>query len=175
MFAAEHTGADAMLEEEEMNKQDVEVVTRLISGQRELLANDTELAGQMDRLLAIMETNPMMPELFGKLNLEMALVKHDMVTVILGLFRDEFIRIKEELDNEDIEGKQLSEELINFFSDNKTARAFSLAGEAQVAMYLESVSDQHHEDHEEVSSINSTEIKLKHSFGSIAVYFWNDS
>ena len=150
MYAAEHTGADVKLEEEEMNKQDVEMVTRLISGQRELLVNDSELAGQMDRLLVIMETNPMMPELFGKLNLEMALVKHDMVSVILGLFRDEFIRIKAELDTEDIEGKKLSEELINFFSDNKTVRAFSLAGEAQVAEYLETVQEQHPEDHEEV-------------------------
>lgn len=149
MFAAEHTGADAMLEEEEMNKQDVEVVTRLISGQRELLTNDTELAGQMDRLLDIMQTSPMMPELFGKLNLEMALVKHDMVSVILGLFRDEFTRIKEELDSEDIEGKKLSEDLIDFFSDNRTVRAFSMAGEAQVAEYLETVSDHHHEDQEE--------------------------
>ena len=147
MFAAEHTGADARLEEEEMNKQDVEVVTRLIIGQKELLTNDTELAGQMDRLLDIMQTSPMMPELFGKLNLEMALVKHDMVSVILGLFRDEFTRIKEELDTEDIEGKKLSEDLINFFSDNRTVRAFSLAGEAQVAEYLETVSDQHHEEH----------------------------
>jgi len=149
MYAAEHSGADARLEEEEMNNQDVEMVTRLISSQRELLANDSELAGQMDRLLGIMETNPMMPELFGKLNLEMALVKHDMVSVILGLFRDEFIRIKAELETEDIEGKKLSEELISYFSDNKTVRAFSLAGEAQVAEYLETVSEQHHEDHEE--------------------------
>ena len=152
MFAAEHTGADARLEEEEMNKQDVEVVTRLIIGQKELLTNDTELAGQMDRLLDIMQTSPMMPELFGKLNLEMALVKHDMVSVILGLFRDEFTRIKEELDTEDIEGKKLSEDLINFFSDNRTVRAFSLAGEAQVAEYLETVSDQHHEEHKEVGA-----------------------
>merc|ERR1712032_782302 len=36
-----------------MNNQDVEMVTRLISSQRELLANDSELAGQMDRLRSI--------------------------------------------------------------------------------------------------------------------------
>ena len=154
MFAAEHTKADEKLEDEEMNKQDVEVVTRLISGQMELLANDTEMAEQLDRLLVILETNPMMPELFGKLNLEMALVKHDMVSVILGLFRDEFIRIKEELDTENVEGKKLSEDLINFFSDNKTVQAFSQAGEAQVTTYLETVSD-HHEDHEEVGEFNT--------------------
>jgi len=122
MLAAEHTGADLMLEEEEMNKRDVKLVTSLISSQRELLANNTELRGQLDKLLVIMETNPLMPELFGKLNLEMALVKHDMMTVILGLFRDEFVRIKEELGGEDTGGRKLSEELITFFSDNKRGR-----------------------------------------------------
>ena len=157
MFAAEHTGADLMLEEEEMNKRDVELVTSLISSQRELLANNTELRGQLDKLLVIMETNPLMPELFGKLNLEMALVKHDMMTVILGLFRDEFVRIKEELGGEDTGGRKLSEELITFFSDNKTVRAFSAAGEAQVALYLETVSDHRHEDHEEVGHKHQTQ------------------
>ena len=140
MYVAEHSEHNIEIAEQDFNEHDVEMVKDLIIEQRDYLVNQTELQNQLDKLINVMENNPFMPDLFGKLNLEMALMKHDMMGVIVNLFKDEFVRIKSELGQEDIEEKKLASDLITFFSDNMTVTAFSAAGEAQMAEYLASFS-----------------------------------
>ena len=140
MYVAEHSEHNIEIAEQDFNEHDVEMVKDLIIEQRDYLVNQTELQNQLDKLISVMEDSPYMPDLFGKLNLEMALMKHDMMGVIVNLFKDEFVRIKSELGKEDIEERKLASDLIKFFSDNLTVTAFSAAGEAQMTEYLSSFS-----------------------------------
>jgi len=140
MYVAEHSEHNIEIAEQDFNEHDVEMVKDLIIEQRDYLVNQTELQNQLDKLINVMENNPYMPDLFGKLNLEMALMKHDMMGVIVNLFKDEFVRIKSELGKDHIEEKKLASDLIEFFSDKMTVTAFSAAGEAQMTEYLASFS-----------------------------------
>ena len=124
------------------------------------MVNQTDLKEQLEKLMIVMETNPAMPRLFGKLNLEMALMKHDMMKVIVNLFKDEFIRIRSDLPKDDIQGLNLASELISFFSSNKTVQAFSSAGEYQVQNFLE--------DHQDENQLHKFDFgKALHLTGSI--------
>ena len=87
MYAAEQSATDKAVTEELMNKRDVEMVAGLVTHQRELLANQSALQQQLGRLVAMLESSPAMPAVFGQLNLEMALVKDDMMAVIVRMFR----------------------------------------------------------------------------------------
>ena len=59
-----------------------------------------------------------------------------MLKVIIGLFKDEFKRIRSELKDDDKEGSVAASKLIELLSDEKTVEAFSLSGKAEVDEFL---------------------------------------
>ena len=148
MYTAEHSKEEGSVgDDESINKEEVKMVIDLIKEQRQYLAADKDLQNHLDKLLIIMEKSPDMAAVFGKLNLELALMKDDMMTVIVKLFKEEFLRIRSELDEDDISEMKLTSDLVQYFSSNKTIRAFSVAGEAQVKDYLDKHDHRGEESH----------------------------
>lgn len=122
--------------EEIINEQQVKLIVKLFNEQKTHLKDNKDLENQMEKIIKLLENNSNMPRLYGKMNLEIALVKKDMMKVIVGLFKDEMKRIESELKDDDQEGLEAARKLIELLSDNKTVDAFSLSGAAEVAGYL---------------------------------------
>jgi len=135
MYAAEHTEQNIEITEDVVHQHDVTVVADLVDNQKKYLENQTELQSQLEKLVQIMQ-DPQMPNLFGKLNIEMAIMQPEIMDVIIRICKEEFERIKSELDEEQIEELKLADKLIEYFSDNLTVTAFSKAGKAQMTEYL---------------------------------------
>jgi len=135
MYAAEHTKDNIEITEDVIHQHDVTVVSDLVNNQKKYLENQTELQSQMEKLVNIMQ-DPQMPNLFGKLNIEMAIMQPEIMNVIIKICKEEFVRIKSELDDMETEEMELADELIEYFSDNLTVSAFSMAGKAQMTEYL---------------------------------------
>ena len=119
-----------------MNEQEVNLIVKLINEQKTHLKHNKDLENQMEKIIQLLEENTNMPRLYGKMNLEVALVKKNMMKVIIGLFRDEFKRIRSELEDDDKEGSVAASKLIELLSDEKTVEAFSLSGKAEVNKFL---------------------------------------
>ena len=136
MVSLEQSDNNIETTEEVMNQQQIKLIVNLLTDQKEHLKDNQDLESQMEKIIELLETNADIPRLYGKMNIELALVKHDMMKVIIGLFRDEFIRIKTELNEDDSEGVEAASKLIELFSDSKTVEAFSRSGKAEVAQYL---------------------------------------
>ena len=138
MVSLEQSQGNVQMTENVMNKEQVDLIVTLLNKQKGHLEDKEDLENQMEKIINLLESDENIPRIYGKMNLEIALVKHDMMKVILGLFKDEFIRIKSELKDDDNEGLEAVTKLIELFSDKKTVEAFSISAKAEVSQYLES-------------------------------------
>ena len=138
MVSLEQSEGNIEKTEDVMNQQQVNLIVRLLNNQKTHLENKKDLSSQIEKIIQLLEDNENIPRLYGKMNLEIALVQHDMMKVILGLFKDEFIRIKMELTDDDHEGLVAATKLIELFSDKKTVEAFSISATAEVSQFLAS-------------------------------------
>ena len=138
MVSLEQSQGNVQMTENVMNKEQVDLIVTLLNKQKGHLGDKEDLENQMEKIIKLLESDENIPRIYGKMNLEIALVKHDMMKVILGLFKDEFIRIKTELKDDDNEGLEAVTKLIELFSDKKTVEAFSISAKAEVSQYLAS-------------------------------------
>jgi len=128
--ALEHSDQNKVLTEEQENKRDLSYLTSIFKKKKEFVfQNDTILANQLEKVIDIMEGSPDMARLWGKVDGEMALVKHKMIKTIVELVKDEFFRIKLELDKEDKRGRDLADRFIKLLSEDDTVAVFRKSGE----------------------------------------------
>jgi len=138
MVSLEQSKANVHITKEMINKQEVDMIVKLLKDQKIHLHDKTELGNQMEKIIQLLEKNSDIPRVYGKMNLEIALVQQNMINVIIGVFKDELKRIKSDLEKDDIQGALAASELIELLSDNKTLQAFSVSGKASVTEYLSS-------------------------------------
>jgi len=138
MVSLEQSKANVHITKEMINKQEVDMIVKLLKDQKTHLHDKTELGNQMEKIIQLLEKNSDIPRVYGKMNLEIALVQQNMINVIIGVFKDELKRIKSDLEKDDIQGALAASELIELLSDNKTLQAFSVSGKASVTEYLSS-------------------------------------
>ena len=138
MVSLEQSKANVHITKEIINKQEVDLIVKLLKEQKTHLQDKTELGNQMGKIIQLLEKNSDIPKVYGKMNLEIALVQQNMINVLIGVFKDELKRIKSDLEKDDIQSSFAASELIALLSDNKTLQAFSVSGKASVTEYLSS-------------------------------------
>jgi len=141
MVSLEQSEANVHITKEIINKQEVDLIVKLLKEQKTHLQDKTELGNQMEKIIQLLEKNSNIPKVYGKMNLEIALVQQNMISVLIGVFKDELKRIKSDLEKDDIQSSLAASELITLLSDNKTLQAFSVSGKASVTEYLSSWND----------------------------------
>jgi len=127
--ALEHSEQNKGLTEEQENKQSVATLTQFLKGKKETFENDTALANQLEKIIDIMDESPEMPRLFGLTDFELAIVKHNLIKSAVDVVKDEFARVKENLDEGDMSGRDLATRLIKLLSQNETVVAFQQSAE----------------------------------------------
>jgi len=130
--ALEHSEQNKGLTEEQEHKQTVEYFTRFLKRKKETFKNDTTLASQLEKIIDIMDESPEMPDLFGQMDFELALVKHKLIESAVDVVKDEFSRVKENLDEGDTSGRDLATRLIKLLSEDETVVAFQQSAEHHV-------------------------------------------
>lgn len=138
MVSLEQSEANVHITKEIMNKQEVDLIVKLFKEQKTHLQDKPELGNQMDKIIELLEKDKNIPKVYGKMNLEIAMVQQNMINVIIGVFKTELKRIKSDLEKDDIQGSNAASKLIKLLSDNKTLEAFSVSGKASVTEYLSS-------------------------------------
>merc|ERR1711997_350952 len=128
MVSLEQSEANVHITKEIINKQEVDLIVKLLKEQKTHLQDKTELGNQMEKIIQLLEKNSDIPKVYGKMNLEIALVQQNMISVLLGVFKDELKRIKSDFEKDDIQSSLAASELITLLSDNKTLQAFSVSG-----------------------------------------------
>merc|ERR1712038_564302 len=139
MVSLEQSEANIQITNEIINKQEVDLIVKLLREQKTHLQDKTELGNQMEKIIKLLEKDPNIPKVYGKMNLEIAMVRQDMINVIIGVFKKELTRIKSDLEKDDIQSSSAASELLSLLSDNKTLEAFSVSGKASVTDYLSSL------------------------------------
>merc|ERR1712226_648124 len=138
MVSLEQSEANVHITKEIMNKQEVDLIVKLFKEQKTHLQDKPELGNQMDKIIELLEKDKNIPKVYGKMNLEIAMVQQNMINVIVGVFKTELKRIKSDLEKDDIQGSNAASKLIKLLSDKKTLEAFSVSGKASVTEYLSS-------------------------------------
>jgi len=138
MVSLEQSEANVYITKEIINKQEVDLIVKLLKEQKTHLQDKTELGNQMGKIIQLLEKDPNIPKVYGKMNLEIALVQQKMINVIIGVFKNELKRIKSDLEKDDIQSSRAASKLLGLLSDNKTVEAFSVSGQASVTEYLSS-------------------------------------
>merc|ERR1711953_1193442 len=136
MVSLEQSQANVYITKEIINKQEVDLIVKLLKEQKAHLQDKTELGNQMGKVIQLLETDPNIPKVYGKMNLEIAMVQQNMINVIVEVFKSELERIKSDLDKDDIQSSHAASQLLGLLSDNKTLEAFSVSGKASVTEYL---------------------------------------
>ena len=139
MVSLEQSEANIQITNEIINKQEVDLIVKLLREQKTHLEDKTELGNQMEKIIKLLEKDPNIPKVYGKMNLEIAMVQQDMIKVMIGVFKKELTRIKSDLEKDDIQSSSAASELLSLLSDNKTLEAFSVSGKASVTDYLSSL------------------------------------
>ena len=139
MVSLEQSEANVHITNEIINKQEVDLIVKLLKEQKTHLQDKTELGNQMEKIIELLEKDPNIPKVYGKMNLEIAMVQQDMIKVMIGVFKEELKRIKSDLEKDDIQSSSAAGELLGLLSDNKTLEAFSVSGKASVTEYLSSL------------------------------------
>lgn len=139
MVSLEQSEANVHITNEIINKQEVDLIVKLLKEQKTHLQDKTELGNQMEKIIELLEKDPNIPKVYGKMNLEIAMVQQDMIKVMIGVFEEELKRIKSDLEKDDIQSSSAASELLGLLSDNKTLQAFSVSGKASVTDYLSSL------------------------------------
>ena len=138
MVSLEQSQANVHITKEIINKQEVDLIVKLLKEQKTLLQDKTELGNQMGKIIQLLEKDPNIPKVYGKMNLEIAMVQQNMISVIVGVFKAELKRIKPDLEKDDIQSSHAASKLLGLLSDKKTVEAFSVSGQASVTKYLAS-------------------------------------
>ena len=138
MVSLEQSQANVYITREIINKQEVDLIVKLLKEQKAHLQDKTELGNQMGKVIQLLETDPNIPKVYGKMNLEIAMVQQNMINVIVEVFKSELERIKSDLEKDDIQSSHAASQLLGLLSDNKTLEAFSVSGKASVTEYLSS-------------------------------------
>lgn len=138
MVSLEQSEANIHITKEIINKQEVDLIVKLLKEQKTHLQDKTELGNQMGKIIQLLENDPNIPKVYGKMNLEIALVQQNMIKVIIGVFTNELKRIKSDLEKDDIQSSRAASKLLGLLSDNKTVEAFSVSGKVSVTEYLSS-------------------------------------
>lgn len=128
----EHSEENMELTEEQISKEAVNALTTFLKLKKEHFENNTVLANQLEKIIDIMETNPDMPRLWAAMDLEMALVQHDMVKTIVDVVKDEFARVELNLNEDDKSGLSLANKMIKLLSEENTVTVFRESGEQHV-------------------------------------------
>merc|ERR1712110_1260675 len=136
MVSLEQSEANVHITNEIINKQEVDLIVKLLKEQKAHLQDKTELGNQMGKVIQLLETDPNIPKVYGKMNLEIAMVQQNMINVIVEVFKSELERIKSDLVKDDIQSSYAASQLLGLLSDNKTLEAFSVSGKASVTEYL---------------------------------------
>merc|ERR1711953_418775 len=124
MVSLEQSKANVHITKEMINKQEVDMIVKLLKDQKTHLHDKTDLGNQMEKIIQLLEKNSDIPRVYGKMNLEIALVQQNMINVIIGVFKDELKRIKSDLEKDDIQGALAASELIELLSDKKLFKHF---------------------------------------------------
>ena len=138
MVSLEQSEDNVHITKEIINKQQVDLIVKLLKEQKTHLKDKTELGNQMDKIIELLEKDANIPKVYGEMNLEIAMVQQNMINVIIGVFKTELKRIQSDLEKDDIQGSNAASKLIKLLSDKKTLEAFSVSGKASVTEYLSS-------------------------------------
>merc|ERR1711997_98022 len=103
MVSLEQSEANVHITKEIINKQEVDLIVKLLKEQKTHLQDKTELGNQMGKIIQLLEKDPNIPKVYGKMNLEIALVQQKMINVMIGVFKNELKRIKSDLEKDDIQ------------------------------------------------------------------------
>ena len=133
----EHSEQNKVLSEDEENKRDVGYLTKFLKERKESFENETILANQLERIIQIMDESPHMPRLWGKMDGEMALVQHKMIKTMVEVVKDEFVRIKKNLKEEDTNGRDLADRFVKILSEDVTVAVFRRSGEEHMKKLVE--------------------------------------
>merc|ERR1712142_641055 len=119
--AFEHNHQEEVHTREEKNKEDIKAMTAALNTMKEKFESDTAVSEQLAKIIKTME-DPAFAELWGKmdLNLEVALAKHNLVETVVDIVRDEVVRIKANLTEDDVNGKDTANKLIKLLSEDTT-------------------------------------------------------
>merc|ERR1711953_840702 len=141
MVSLEQSEANVKITEDMVNKQQIDLIVKLLKEQKTHLQDKPQLEEQMKKIIELLEKDSSIPKVYGKMNLEMAMVQQNMINVFIGVFNDELKRIKSDLEKDDIEASLAASGLMKLLSDNKTLEAFTVSGKASVTEYLSSWND----------------------------------
>ena len=144
MVSLEQSEANVKITEDMVNKQQIDLIVKLLKNQKTHLQDKPQLEEQMKKIIELLEKDSNIPKVYGKMNLEMAMVQQNMINVFIGVFKDELKRIKSDLEKDDIEASLAASGLMKLLSDNKTLEAFTVSGKASVTEYLSSWNDGSH-------------------------------
>ena len=138
MVSLEQSEANVKITEDMVNKQQIDLIVKLLKEQKTHLQDKPELGEQMKKIIELLEKDSKIPKVYGKMNLEIAMVQQNMINVFIGVFKDELERIKSDLEKDDIEASLAASGLLKLLSDNRTLEAFTVSGKASVSEYLSS-------------------------------------
>ena len=136
MVSLEQSQANVKITEDMINKQQIDLIVKLLKEQKTHLQDKPQLEEQMKKIIELLEKDSSIPKVYGKMNLEMAMVQQNMINVIVEVFKSELERIKSDLEKDDIQSSHAASQLLGLLSDNKTLEAFSVSGKASVTEYL---------------------------------------
>ena len=92
MVSLEQSEANVKITEDMVNKQQIDLIVKLLKEQKTHLQDKPQLEVQMKKIIELLEKDSSIPKVYGKMNLEMAMVQQNMINVFIGVFKDELKR-----------------------------------------------------------------------------------
>jgi len=123
--AFEHSWEEEKRTHEEQSKEDVKAMTAALKTMKEKIEDDKVLSDQLGKIMKVIE-DPATTRLWEKmdLDLEIALAQHNLVKTVVDILKEEFVRVKAELNEDDKHEKDTASKLIELLSEESTVALF---------------------------------------------------
>jgi len=126
--ALEHTQENIYLSEEEESLIAVKGINEFLKGKKDHFESNANLTKQLEKVVKTLEASPTMAKLWTEIDLETALVQHHMIKSLVGVFKDEFKRVKTSFTS-DSEVAGLADKVVRLLSENRTVELFQKSGD----------------------------------------------
>eukprot|EP00092_Neocalanus_flemingeri_P089425 GFUD01113169.1.p1 GENE.GFUD01113169.1~~GFUD01113169.1.p1 ORF type:complete len:366 (+),score=101.15 GFUD01113169.1:28-1125(+) len=135
--ALEHSEQNKELNLEEESKRDVDWIIGFFKAKVEHFKNNTKVTNQLEQIINLMDESPDMPRLWRETGFEVVWNKPQIIKTYVEFVKEEFLRIKEDLDKDDITGRELADTTIKLLAEDDTTSVFTKYGEDHMKKVVE--------------------------------------